>query len=242
MPEKTDLNISPYYDDYSEDKNFHKVLYRAGRPIQARELTQSQSILQNQIERFGDHMFEEGSIVQGAQTDVDMEMYYVKVKSANPNDSGTATSETYRTSFHGKLVIGQTSGVVAKVLSSSAETSTDKMTLFVKYMRQGTDSANSFKFTANEELRECQVDSGGTYSEVSNNNEFQVETTANAPCGIGSMSKISEGIIYLRGFFVKVDAQELILEKYSFKPSYRIGLTITESMVDSSSDTSLQDN
>ena len=85
MPEKTDLNISPYYDDYSEDKNFHKVLYRAGRPIQARELTQSQSILQNQIERFGDHMFEEGSIVQGAQTDVDMEMYYVKVKSANPN-------------------------------------------------------------------------------------------------------------------------------------------------------------
>ena len=41
MPEKTDLNISPYYDDYSEDKNFHKVLYRAGRPIQARELTQS---------------------------------------------------------------------------------------------------------------------------------------------------------------------------------------------------------
>ena len=242
MPEKTDLNISPYYDDYSEDKNFHKVLYRAGRPIQARELTQSQSILQNQIERFGDHMFEEGSIVQGAQTDVDMEMYYVKVKSANPNDSGTATSETYRTSFHGKLVIGQTSGVVAKVLSSSAETSTDKMTLFVKYMRQGTDSANSFKFTANEELRECQVDSGGTYSEVSNNNEFQVETTENAPCGIGSMAKISEGIIYLRGFFVKVDAQELILEKYSFKPSYRIGLTITESMIDSSSDTSLQDN
>ena len=49
MAEKTDLNISPYYDDYSEDKNFQKVLYRAGRPLQARELTQSQSILQNQI-------------------------------------------------------------------------------------------------------------------------------------------------------------------------------------------------
>jgi len=60
MAEKTDLNISPYYDDYSESKNFQKVLFRASRPLQARELTQSQSILQNQIERFGNHIFEEG--------------------------------------------------------------------------------------------------------------------------------------------------------------------------------------
>ena len=59
MAEKTDLNISPYYDDYSESKNFHKVLYRAGRPLQARELTQTQSILQNQVDRLGSHFFEE---------------------------------------------------------------------------------------------------------------------------------------------------------------------------------------
>ena len=63
MSQKTDLNISPYYDDFSESKNFHKVLFRAGRPVQARELTQSQSLLQNQVQRFGDHMFKEGSIV-----------------------------------------------------------------------------------------------------------------------------------------------------------------------------------
>ena len=56
MSQKTDLNISPYYDDFDESKNFHKILYRAGRPVQARELTQSQSLLQNQVQRFGDHM------------------------------------------------------------------------------------------------------------------------------------------------------------------------------------------
>ena len=33
MTQKTDLNITPYYDDYSEDKRFHKILYRAGRPF-----------------------------------------------------------------------------------------------------------------------------------------------------------------------------------------------------------------
>ena len=110
-------------------------------------------------------------------------------------------------------------------------------------MRQGTDTNNSYTFIANEELHECQVDSGGTYSEVaSNNNEFQVETTVNSPVGVGSMAKISEGIIYLRGYFVKVPAQELVLDKYSHRPSYRIGITITESMVNSSTDTSLQDN
>ena len=79
MSQKTDLNISPYYDDFSESKNFHKVLFRAGRPVQARELTQSQSLLQNQVQRFGDHMFKEGSIVNGAETDIDMDIEYVKL-------------------------------------------------------------------------------------------------------------------------------------------------------------------
>ena len=59
MSQKTDLNISPYYDDFDESKKFHKILFRAGRPVQARELTQSQSLLQNQVQRFGDHMFKE---------------------------------------------------------------------------------------------------------------------------------------------------------------------------------------
>ena len=50
MPEKVDLNVAPYYDDYDASKKYHKVLYRPSRPIQAREITQAQSILQNQIE------------------------------------------------------------------------------------------------------------------------------------------------------------------------------------------------
>ena len=49
--QKTDLNVSPYYDDYIEASNFHRVLFRPAFSVQARELTQMQSILQNQIER-----------------------------------------------------------------------------------------------------------------------------------------------------------------------------------------------
>ena len=241
MPEKTDLNISPYYDDYSEDKNFHKVLFRAGRPLQARELTQSQSILQNQIERFGSHMFKEGSIVAGVQSGIDLELYYAKVDTENPNVNGDGVVETYRESFHGKLIRGKTSGVVAKVIDSSAKTSSDELTIFFKYLTQGTN--NEYTFTAGEELQEVTVDSGGAYSAVSaNNNEFKILPSTDNSIGVGSRAEIDEGVIFTRGFFVKVPKQHLLLEKYSSRPSYRIGLKIEEKLISNSEDSSLQDN
>ena len=62
MPSPTDFNLSPYYDDYTESKNFHRILFRPAFAVQARELTQSQSILQNQVERVSAHLFEKGAI------------------------------------------------------------------------------------------------------------------------------------------------------------------------------------
>ena len=63
MPQITDLNVAPYYDDFDEDDLFSRVLFRPGFAIQARELTTLQSILQSQIERHGKHMFKEGTMV-----------------------------------------------------------------------------------------------------------------------------------------------------------------------------------
>ena len=55
MPQKTNLNINPFFDDFDKDDNFYRVLFKPGFPIQARELTQLQSILQHQVESFGSH-------------------------------------------------------------------------------------------------------------------------------------------------------------------------------------------
>ena len=63
MPSPTDFNVSPYYDDFSNAKNFHRIFLDLTFAVQARELTQSQTILQNQIEKFGDHMFKSGAMV-----------------------------------------------------------------------------------------------------------------------------------------------------------------------------------
>ena len=75
----TDFNVSPYYDDYSEDKNFHKVLFKPAVAVQARELTQLQSILQNQVERFGENILVEGSIIKGGNFVESTSLAYVKI-------------------------------------------------------------------------------------------------------------------------------------------------------------------
>ena len=237
MPEKTDLNISPYYDDYNEDKNFHKVLFRAGRPLQARELTQSQSILQNQIQKFGNHMFKEGSIVNGAESDIDMDVEFVKVEASNPNSNGTADVATYLSSFEGKLLQGETSGVVAEVVKTVAQTGTDENTLIVRYAQQGSDGTASTnpseRFLASEEISEVNVSAAGAFTSASNNNEFKVVASGLNPVGRSSIASIGDGVVFLRGYFVKVDAQTIVLEKYSGKPSFRIGLDIKEELIGS---------
>ena len=50
MPQKTNLNVTPYFDDFDATKNFQEVLFRPGFAVQARELTTLQSILKNQME------------------------------------------------------------------------------------------------------------------------------------------------------------------------------------------------
>ena len=89
MPINTDLNVTPYFDDFNEDKKFHKVLFRPSVPIQAIELTQVQTIMQNQVERFGDHVFSEGTIVKGCAFNF-ASLNYAKLNDANTS-SGTVT-------------------------------------------------------------------------------------------------------------------------------------------------------
>ena len=81
MSQKTNLNISPYYDDFEKADNFYKVLFRPGRPVQARELTTLQSILQNQVESFGKHVFKEGSLVIPGNVSYDDNYNSVKIDS-----------------------------------------------------------------------------------------------------------------------------------------------------------------
>ena len=91
MPIETDLNINPYSDDYNETKDFHRVLFKPAVPLQARELTQLQTILQTQIERFGDYQFKEGTIIKGCAFSFDDSVKYAKILDKTP-DTGLNVS------------------------------------------------------------------------------------------------------------------------------------------------------
>ena len=82
MPQQTNFNVSPYYDDFNADKNYYKVLFKPGYPVQARELTTLQSILQNQIEQQGNFTFKEGSIVIPGQINYNNQFNAVKIENS----------------------------------------------------------------------------------------------------------------------------------------------------------------
>ena len=127
MPSPTDFNLSPYYDDFSESKNFHRVLFRPSFAVQARELTQSQSILQNQVERVSDHLFEKGAMVIPGEIGYNINYYAVKLTSFTDSAAVGVTLAN----FVGLQLTGQTSGVVAKVIKQGATEVTDPNTRFV---------------------------------------------------------------------------------------------------------------
>src|SRR5210317_2496061 len=218
MPSPTDFNLSPYYDDYTESKKFHRVLFRPAFAVQARELTQSQTILQNQIEKLGDHFFEKGAMVIPGEIGYDLNYYAVKL---------SAKSVSTISSYIGVTLTGVTSGVVATCVNAVATDGTDPDTLFVKYTKTGTN--NTDLVFADGETLNCTINDAAATATV--------DTTAT-----GSAAEVQEGVYYINGFQVQVSNQVLILDKYTNTPSYRVGLTVTESFVTPNDDASLNDN
>jgi hypothetical protein len=217
MPSPTDFNVSPYFDDFTESKNFHKVLFRPAFAVQARELTQLQTILQNQMERVGDHLFKQGAMVIPGQLSIDTNYTAVKLTSKSASSLST---------YLNTIVTGNSSGVIGKVVKVDVTDGTDPDTLYVKYSKTGTNNT-SYVFTDGETIT----------SDATGNPTAVVNTTAT-----GSSASIKEGVYYINGFFVQVTDQTIILDKYTSTPSYRIGLSVTESFITPTDDVTLNDN
>ena len=143
MVQKTDLNVSPYYDDFDETDNFHRTLFRPGFAIQARELTQLQSVLQNQIEKHGSHIFQEGTVViPGA---INLNTNYYSLKLATTFGGETINPSQYFSSTSPVTITGATSGVTAIVVGFDAATTTDQPTLYIRYVKTGTDNVTKVR-------------------------------------------------------------------------------------------------
>ena len=242
MAQKTNLNVSPYYDDFNEpdvgakDKNYYKVLFNPGKPIQARELNTLQSILQDQVESFGSHIFKEGSMVIPGNIVYDNQFYSVKL---NPTIYGVNVIE-YLNKFVGKKITGQTSGTTAVIQTVQLPNSeVEYATIYVKYQ----DSDKDFSFNEFQDGEFLYASENVTYSgtTISSGTPF-ASTISNSSTSTGSAASIGEGVYFIRGTFVRVPKQTIILDYYSNTPSYRVGLRVNEQIITAKDDATLYDN
>ena len=216
----TNFNVKPYYDDYDAAKNFYRILYRPGFAVQARELTQMQTILQKQIDRFGKHMFREGSIVLPGNFYIEKNVDYIKVK----DTSNTGAEVTNINSFLDQKLTGQVNGLQAQVINvADGSESSNAKTLFVRYL-SASNTIN--KFATNEPLTA---------------NAGSLVVVSSSPTGTGSRFAISEGVLFAKDHFIYFPSQSIILDKYSSSPTCRVGFNITEEIIRYTQDASLLD-
>lgn len=322
MSQETNLNITPYFDDYDEAKNYHRILFKPSFPIQARELTQLQSILQNQIERFGQNIYKTGTVISGCSVSLDPFYNFVRIKDLDADNYDVNIND-----LEGCYVIDQSTGMKAIVvnvedgLESSANN--DLKTLYVKYLSVGsnatqnafsdgsalfaqraagtvedfpitaagsgysntmfvyaiqtspaptvnaygrlvTNSAGSITdvvvinkgegYTKDPDLLTTRVVYANGVAVTSPNNAtlgvinyVAQPIVASNGTGVGYGLKVSDGVIFQKGFFVRVDPQEIVVSKYlttanGYPNNVSVGFSTEESIVNSSVDTSLLDN
>ena len=231
------LDASPYFDDFDADKDYYKVLFKPGFPVQARELTTLQSILQNQISTFGEHFFKEGSMVVPGGITYNPQYTAVILE---PQQGGIDIS-LYIDQLVGKSILGESTGVRAKVIDYllPPQDGVSNPTIFVTYTDSGSDNSVVF-FSTNESLiLEEPITYGNTT--ITANSLFATTISTDATA-VGSAAEIAEGVYFLRGTFVQVSKSSLVLEPYVNTPSYRVGLKITEQIVSAGQDSTLYDN
>lgn len=218
-----DFNVDPYFDDYEENKQFYKILFKPRRAVQARELNQMQTILQKQISRLGSHIFKEGSIVSGAETRIDDSSYYIKCKATY---SGNIVNFL---DLEGKYVFENTTGKVGLVKKVILAAGGDPATLFVSIISgQQTKFDNNSLFTV---YNERDLLTASKY----------FESEASDASGVSLLFHVSEGVFFAKETFLYCPPQTVVVGKYSKTEDYIAGLTITESIVDSNDDQTLLD-
>jgi hypothetical protein len=223
----TNLNTSPYYDDGTDaiNKHYHRLLFKPRLAVQARELTQLQSILQNQIDRFGSNIFKEGSLVSGGQFTFDNKWRYIKIADNDPLANSVNVNNFVNTEITGNT--SGVKGIVYKVQTGAQATSVTK-TLFVKYTKTATD-------TVTEEV------TGGETITANNGVQAIVLNQSGAETGSPYIFSIAAGVVFAKDHFISFPDSSIVVDAYSDTPNAVVGFEIIEDIVDFTEDATLLD-
>ena len=237
----TDLNVDPYYDDFSEAKQFNRILFKPAKAVQARELTQLQTILQKQVERFGSNVYKEGTVISGINITSRPDISYVKLNDTTGFTDPSVYNQTDSATF---TATGNTTGLVAEIILGENGFQTqdpDLKTFFISYI--GFDDTT----VAGASATDVKQFSQGEVLSIKNSSGTILEsvTVATVAAHAGKSFGVSceEGVVYQKGHFIFVDNQFVIVSKYSNIPgASSVGFTIAENLINSNQDTTLLDN
>jgi hypothetical protein len=216
----TETTVFPYYDDFNEEKNFYRVLFRPGYAVQARELTQLQTILQSQIERFGKHIFENGSLVIGGEVEYNNTGY--QTLNLSPTYANTTIDVN---AFVDNFIVStdEANTVQFRVIKAEAATEDQPPLLHGKFL-SGT-------FFSSVETSTFVIKDGTTFA-----------NTASSDVHTGtSFVSIKDSIFFYNGYFIKVPAQSVVVSKFGALANCSVGLQLNDAVVTEQSDSSLLD-
>lgn len=238
-------NVTPYFDDFDPNKGYHRILFKPGQAVQARELTQAQTILQNQISSFASAIYSQNTPISGGKITTNLKAEYIKLNTFYEGNAILISD------FEGRTITDSTGTIVARVIAYAGETGNalvagDPPTLIVSYISGGKFSDAMTIYVQEGLVKIPKATTIGVTGGVTS-------------IGKSSVASISEGVYYvLNGYsditnaegvttqfsignFVKVLPQTIILEKYDNTPSARVGLNIVENTITSSEDLTLLD-
>jgi hypothetical protein len=221
MAINTNFNIDPYYDDFDDAKNYHRILFKPGYAVQARELTQQQTILQDQINKFGDYMFQSGSVVTGGKNNFQT-VQYINIASTY------ASTDIAAVDFEGKIIQNAANTKRAYVIRTydSVTANGQPITLIVNQIFGDRFANTETIYTANADVEAI---------------TYYANTTSNGAMGNCQAWSVTAGVYYYGGYFITTPDASVAIDKYSATGNALVGYDVTEAIVSNSQDTSLLD-
>ena len=258
MAKQSLFNVSPYYDDYDEDKNFLRMLFRPGYAVQARELTQAQHILQNQIEKFGNHIFEDGAKVVGAGLTT-RPVSFVRFQEKHTDPTNGAVTVSDNSKLIGYDIVGSYANVdgatararVIHALDVDTKGSDLYKIAFVEFLEGSSFKAGAIlESTYPSEIHTIEAATAGVpEGQEEESEEFAGGILGAKLNGDANLVSIDDGIFYIDGFFVKTKKSSIVPHGYTAgdairefrRPYARVGFDVSRDNITVADDNTLRD-
>ena len=221
--------FTTYRDDYDRDDNYHRILFNSGEALQARELTQLQTITQEEISRMGNNLFRDGSAIRAGNITVNNDYEYIKL------DTTLHPLPVDRSKIFNVEFISPSAGIKFRVLELVEEEDGDPATLYVRY-------TSTVDAQTQENQQAIRMPNNVTFRTDRATDIVTLKSSTLDASGRGCQVSSQDGEYFVKGRFVHGRKQSAIISKYVSFPTTDIGFVVAEEIVTVADDPSLYDN